>query len=146
LRDDFTVLRGIAAKNWLHDDLSSEMRTTGRTTIGDRPRCVSGWVMIDAATFRAAAAGARANPPNGEPVAAAKPRRGKRVALPPAEVQQEVSVWLQANPTGRVLRDVFERDFQFQTNCDRDSARSAYGMLPKDRRMRQGKPAKENRH
>jgi hypothetical protein len=102
--------------------------------------------MIDAAAFRAAAARARANPPNGEPVAAAKPRRGKRLALPPAKVRQEVSAWLQAKPTGRVLRDFFERDFQDRTNCDRHSARSAYGMLPKDRRMRQGKPPKENRH
>ncbi len=69
LLGNFTRRQGIPPDNWLGDRLADEMRSTGRTTVGDRPRCVSGWVMIDAAAFRAAVARDRAKPPNGEPIA-----------------------------------------------------------------------------
>jgi hypothetical protein len=56
LPDDFSWSHRIRIPpaNWLDDRLSAELHDTGRTTIGDRPSRVSGWVMIDVAAFRAA--------------------------------------------------------------------------------------------
>ncbi len=84
LLDNFARRQGIPPENWLSDRLAADMRSTGRTTIGDRPLCISGWVMIDAAAFRAAVAPTSTNPPNGELAAGAPDPLGPAVEPAPS--------------------------------------------------------------
>jgi hypothetical protein len=72
-------------------------------------------------------------PPQRQPVF----RRTKR-DMTSADVKAAVEGWIAAHPGGRIKKEVFIADFGDKNQCDRDTARSAYTLLPSRYKLRVG--------
>jgi hypothetical protein len=72
-------------------------------------------------------------------------QRKTRFVLPPGGIVTLVAAWENKHPGGPVKKDVFVTSFQADNNCDRKYAREAYKKLSESRRLKRGKPARQNR-